>query len=331
MLDEGNEARDAKKFAEAEKSYKAAIRLSARDWRASYGLGNVYSDQQRWEEAEQAYRQSTSYNSQNADTYVALSYVLLQPRSGGSQAKRLADAEAAARRAIMLQASSAVAYDRLGAALEARGLPVSDTEEAYRKSIEIDPQFAVAYVHLARLIRKDPKRGMEAEPLYGKALNLAKDAPTLVLIGDALQSEQRYLDSEKPLKSALELDAKNPSALFLLGRMHVVLKHYSEAEPFLQQAIAVSPRSYEPYQVLGSAYLRENRLQDAEEVFDKGASVAPPAVRKQFAGSYALGGVGDAYSGAGKTRDAVRAYEAALKLDPQNAEIQKKLADLNAH
>ncbi len=331
LLDEGNEARDSKKFVNAEKSYKAAIRLNGRDWRAPYGIGNVYTDQQRWEEAEQAYRQSAGFNSSNVDTYIALSYVLLQPRSGGSQAKRFADAEAAARRAILLQGNSAVAYDRLGAALEARGLSVADTEHAYRKSIEIDPQFAVAYVHLARLIRKDPKRAIEAEPLYGKALDLARDAPTLVLIGDALQSEQRYKDSEKPLKAALELDAKNPSALFLLGRMYVVLRQYADAEPYLQKAIEVSPRSFEPYQVLGSAYLREDRLADAEDVFGKASSVAPASGRKQLAGSYGFCGVGDGYASAGKTRDAVRAYQAALKLDPQNPEIQKKLAEISAH
>jgi tetratricopeptide (TPR) repeat protein len=330
LLDAGNEARDARKYSEAETNYRNALKLSARNWRAQYGLGNVYTDQQRWDEAEQAYRQAAALNLADADTQIALSYVLLQPHSGGSQAKRLADAETAARRAISVLATNAVAYDRLGAAMEARGLLAADTEQAYRKAIELDPQFAVAYVHLARHIRKDPKRAAEAEPLYGKALELAKDAPTLILIADALQSEQRYLDSEKPLNAALQIDARNPNALFLMGRMQVVLKHYSEAEPFLQKAIEVSPKSFEPYQVLASAYLRENRFEDAEQILMKASVVAPAASRRQLAGSYGFSGIGDGYAGAGRTKDAIRAYQAALKLDPQNTELQRKLAGLSA-
>jgi tetratricopeptide (TPR) repeat protein len=214
--------------------------------------------------------------------------------------------------------------------MEARGLPAADTEQAYRKAIELDPQFAVAYVHLARHIRKDPKRAAEAEPHYGKALELAKDAPTLILIADALQSEQRYLDSEKPLNAALQIDARNPNALFLMGRMQVVLKHYSEAEPFLQKAIEVSPKSFEPYQVLASAYLRENRFEDAEQILMKASVVAPAASKRQLAGSYGFSGIGDGYAGAGRTKDAIRAYQAALKLDPQNADLQRKLAGLSS-
>jgi tetratricopeptide (TPR) repeat protein len=329
-LDEGNEARDNKKFDDAEKAYKEALRLDNHNWRAAYGLGNVYLDQQRWALAEEAYRQASALNISGADIQIALSYVLVQPRADGSQARRLADAETAARRAISLQPQNAVAYDRLGAAMETRGIFTAETEQAYRKAIELDPNFAVAYVHLAREIRRDPKRAAEAEPLYQKASELAKDAPTLVLIGEALQSEQRYQDSEKPLKAALALDANNPSALYLLGRMNVVLKNYKEAEPLLLKAIEVSPRSFEPYQVLVSDYLKLGRFDDAENILNKASSVAPSSIHKQLAGGFGFTGVGDGYAGAGRTKDAIRAYQAALKFDPQNSDVQRKLSQLNS-
>jgi tetratricopeptide (TPR) repeat protein len=150
-----------------------------------------------------------------------------------------------------------------------------------------------------------------------------------VLIADALQSEQRYQDSEKPLKSALTIDPGNPSALFLLGRMHVVFKEYQDAEPFLRKAIEISPQSFEPYPVLGAAYLRENRWEDAEQVLTKASSIAPVSSRKQLAGNYGFLAIGDGYLSAGRTRDAVRAYQAALKLDPDNGEVQRKLNELN--
>src|ERR1700741_2814285 len=61
LLDKGNEARDAKKFADAETAYKDVLKLKPRDARAAYGLGNIYSDHQRWDEAEGAYRNSVAW------------------------------------------------------------------------------------------------------------------------------------------------------------------------------------------------------------------------------------------------------------------------------
>src|SRR6185295_15900920 len=58
LLDKGNEARDARKFTDAETAYKEVLKLKPRDARAAYGLGNIYSDQQRWDDAEAAYRNS---------------------------------------------------------------------------------------------------------------------------------------------------------------------------------------------------------------------------------------------------------------------------------
>jgi superkiller protein 3 len=325
-LDTGNEARDAHKYAEAEQSYRTALQLNAREWRASYGLGNVYADQQRWEDAEKAYRQAVGANQQNADLQIAVSYVLVQPRAGGAGARRLAEAEAAARRAVELQPSNAIAYDRLGVALEERGLSASETETAYRRAVELDVQFAVAYVHLARLLRKN-NRATEAEPYYRRAIELAQDAPTLVLIAAALQSEQRWNESEPVLSRALSLDARNPGALFLMGRLRVVQKRFDDAEPLLKSAIEASPRSFAPYSVLGSAYLRLNRLDDAEKIYNRAVDVATAGERKGLAGSFGFGGIGDEYMKAGRRTDAARAYQRALQLDPTNAELQTKLAN----
>src|SRR5882724_3047495 len=132
LLDKGNEFRDNRRFAEAEQSYQSILKLKPLDARAAYGLGNVYSDQQRWENAEAAYRNAVQWAPRDADALVALSVVLVQPRSGGDNAKRLADAEAFARRAVQIQPQNAVAWDRLGVALQSRGLFNSETEHSYR-------------------------------------------------------------------------------------------------------------------------------------------------------------------------------------------------------
>src|SRR2546429_7664793 len=163
-ISDGNDARDARKFAVAESSYRAAVNLKQQDARAFYGLGNIFVDQQRWNDAEDAYRKALQFAAANPDVLMALSFVLVEPRSGASNAKRFTDAEYFARRATQLQPTSAVAFDRLGAAMIARGIFNHDTETALRRAVELDPNLVVAKVHLARLLRHT-NRSAEADPI----------------------------------------------------------------------------------------------------------------------------------------------------------------------
>ena len=325
LLDKGNQFRDARRFVEAEAAYQSILKLKANDGRAAYGLGNIYSDQQRWEEAEVAYRNAALWSPSDVDALVALSAVLVQPRTGASNAKRFADAESFARRAVQLQPKNAVAWDRLGVALQARGLFNNETEHAYRRAVELDPQFPVAYAHLARVLRR-LGRNDEAESLYGQATQLAKDPATLNLIAESLQAEQQWQNSEPVLKRALELDARNPTALYLMGRMLVVFKRYQESEPYLKLATEVSPRAFQPFNLLGRTYLALDRFEEAEVTYERAAEFASPGDQKQLAGIYGFEGVGDGYMKAKKKPSAARAYKRALELDPGNKELEQKLA-----
>jgi len=325
LLDKGNQFRDARRFAESEAAYQSILRINPRDGRAAYGLGNIYSDQQRWEEAETAYRNAATWSPSDVDALVALSVVLVQPRTGASNAKRFAEAESFTRRAIQLQPENAVAWDRLGVALQSRGLFNNETENAYRRAVEIDPEFAVAYAHLARVLNRMGKTS-EAEPLYEKATQLAKDPPTLNLIAESLQAEQQWQNSEPVLKRVLELDARNSTALYLMGRMLVVFKRYQESEPYLKLATEVSPRAFQPFNLLARTYLALDRFEEAEVTYERAASFASPGDRKQLAGIYGFEGVGDGFMKAKKKPSAARAYRRALELDPGNKELEEKLS-----
>jgi tetratricopeptide (TPR) repeat protein len=324
LLEKGNEFRDARRFAEAEDAYQNVLKLKPRDSRASYGLGNVYADQQRWEEAENAYRNAVQGPS-DVDALVALSVVLVQPRTGAGNAKRLADAEMFARRALQLQPKNPVAWDRLGVALQARGIFSDETERAYRRAVELDPGFAVAYAHLARVLKRRG-RPEDAAPLYEKAATLAKDPATLNLIAESLQAEQQWENSEPILKRALELDARNPNALYLLGRMLVVYKRYQEAEPHLKLATEVSQKAFQPFNLLGRTYLALERYEEAEVTYERAAGFASAGDRKDLSGAFGFEGVGDGYMKAKKKTSAVRAYKRALELDPANKQLEQKLA-----
>lgn len=325
LLEKGNQFRDARRYAEAEDSYQGVLKLKPRDGRAAYGLGNIYADQQRWEEAEIAYRNAVLWSPADADALIALSVVLVQPRTGAANAKRFADAETFARRAIQLQPNNAVAWDRLGVALQSRGVFNDETEHSYRRAVELDSQFPVAYAHLARVLKRMGRKD-EAAALYQQAIGLAKDPPTLNLIAESLQAEQQWLDSEPVLKRALEMDARNSTALLLLGRMLLVYKRYQEAEPYLKTATEMSPRAFQPFNLLGRAYLALDRFEEAEVTYERAAQFASVGDRKQLAGVYGFEGVGDGYLKAKKKPSAARAYRRALELDPGNKQVAEKLS-----
>jgi len=325
LLDDGNGFRDARKFPEAETAYQGVLKLKPRDNRAAYGLGNVYSDQQRWVDAEAAYRNAVAWAPTDADAYVALSVVLVQPRVDGDNAKRFADASDFARKAVQIDPKMAVAWDRLGVALQTRGIFNSETEHAHRRALELDPQFAVAYAHLAKVLNRLGK-STEAVPLYDKATELAKEPATLNLIAESLQGEQLWPASEPVLKRALEMDPRNPASLVLMGRYLIIYKRYSEAEPYLKTATEISSKAFQPFILLGRTYLALDRLSDAETTYERASTLAVLGEKKQLAGSFGFEGVGDGYMKARQKNDAARVYQRALDLDPGNKNIEIKLA-----
>ena len=322
-VDEGNTARDERNYPRAEAAYRRAQNLKSKDSRAVYGLGNIFADQQRWEEAERAYRQAILLEPDAAGAYIALSYVLTQPVIAANLSDRYTEAEKTARKAIELEADNAFAYDQLGVALELRGIISAESQNAYRRAIQIEPEFALAYAHLGRILRRNGKQTESAEA-YRQAIQYSTDVPTMILVADVMQSEQRFLDSEQLLRRALALDAKNPTALNMLGRALSTRGAFDEAEKILRKASEVSPNSFVSYTLLGSLSLRRARLDDAEKWLNKALTVVSQNERRRLAQEFEA--VGDAFTKVGKRADAQRLYRQAMALDGTKTILTEKLA-----
>ncbi len=327
-IEEGNNERNGRNYVQAEVAYLRAQNLKLNDSRAIYGLGNLYSDQGRWEEAEKAYRSAIKIDPTNPDAYIALSFVLTQPIAGTNLIERYAEAEKLSRRAIELDSENAIAYDQLGVSLELQGNIASETQIFYQKAVKLDPTFALAYAHLGRLLRK---KGLinESSLAYVNSIQYSVDVPTMILVADVMQSQQRYMDSEQLLRRALRQDSKNPTALYLLGRALTTRGSYEEAEAVLKKSAEVSPKSFVSYTLLGSLFLRQGKFDTAENYLEEALKVVSPNEQKRLA--LAFESVGDSYFEAGKKQDAVRVYRKAVALDEKRVDLVSKLNKIQAN
>ena len=316
-------ARDAREYTKAESAYLRAQSLQNKDSRAVYGLGNLYSDQQRWEEAERAYRTAMEIEPTAPESYIALSYVLTQPIIGTNLAERYSEAEKLARRAIELNPKNAFAYDQLGVALELGGKIGQETQGNYRRAIKLEPTFALAYAHLGRLLIKTGLTD-QSNAAYSQSIKLAADVPTMILVADVMQSQQKYNESEQLLRRALKDDEKNPTALYLLGRALTVRESYDEAEKVLKKSAEVSPKSFVSYTLLGSMSVRRGKFADAEKYLMKAVRIVSENEKKRLAQEFEA--VGDGYLRAGKNKDAVRVLRQAIALDKEKIGLTEKLA-----
>jgi tetratricopeptide (TPR) repeat protein len=323
LIEDGNSARDDRNYSGAETAYQRAKAIKPKDPRAIYGLGNLYSDQQRWEEAESAYRAALQIDPKDPIAHIALSYVLTQPLAADNLSDRYEEAEKLARRAIQLAPSNPLAFDQLGAALELRGLIGPETENAYRKAIQFDPSFAPAYAHLGRLLRR---RGLikESTAAYQQAIDRSIDLATKILVAEVMQSEQRYAESEKLLREAIEEDPKNPAALLLLGRASTAMGNFGDAETILRRSLDVSSNGYQPNSLLAALYLRQGKFGQAENALLQAQRFAPAIEKRQLARQFET--VGDGYYKTGKRSNAGRCYRQAMMLDNENTSLAVKLA-----
>ena len=323
-IEEGNIARDRRDYTIAETAYvrAKAVKLQEKDFRAVYGLGNIYSDQQRWEEAEEAYREAIGISPASPEPYVAISFVLTQPMIGRDLSVRYLEAQKMARRAIELDPKNPIAYNQYGLALELSGNIDSATQNAYQRAVDLDPDFALAYAHLGRLLRRNGKT-KESGEAYTRAISLAKDVPTMILVADVLQSQQRYKESELLLRQALREDGKNPTALFLLGRALTARAEFPEAETVLKKSIEISPKSIVSYMLLSSLYVRRNDFTKAENSLIKALQIISENEKKILA--QAFESVGDGYFSTDKRKEAVRAYQQAIALDGEKSSLSDKL------
>jgi TolB-like protein/tetratricopeptide (TPR) repeat protein len=190
-------------------------------------------------------------------------------------------------------AGLAATYSDLG--LVFYGEPPGETRPkmlvAARKALELDPELAEARVLLADALQRD-WHWAEAEAEYRQAINLSpSDASAHAGLADWLLCRGRTEEALASARRALELD---PLA-FDSGQVGWILFHarrYDEAIRELRTAVTIEPKDPTSLWILGFALTGAGQFDEAIRTLEKAASLSDrnPAVLGVLVRAYARGG-----------------------------------------
>jgi tetratricopeptide (TPR) repeat protein len=238
-----NAARSAStpRYSEAEVNYKLAARQDPNDARAHAGLGNVYLDQGRIQDAVDAYRQALKVKKEYVDAYQPLSYSL-------AQLNRFPEAIETLKQALEYDPGNPEIYNNLGYAYgHAERYP--EAVEASQRAITLLGQTGDSY-----------KQGLQNrnEVLSNAFKNL----------GNAYSGLKDYGAAADALKKAAAIEPTNAAAQFNLGLTLYNARRYSEAIEAYKEVVKLRPQLAAAHYNLGLTYVAINDQASARQEYD---------------------------------------------------------------
>ncbi len=195
--------------------------------------------------------------------------------------------------AVQVNPGSPIAHEVLGHAAREKG-EWRAAREHYEKVLQSNAVSAEIHFHLAEIERLHGS-AEKAIPLYEKTLTLDSSyARAYGSLGLALLAGERFDEAQKNFEKAVEIEPNDYEAVKNLGLLHVRKKEYAEGAPLLRRALT----------------LAEERN-------------APPTDRALI---HAL--LGLALANTNQTETAREHLALAVKLEPNNQEAHRVLADI---
>lgn len=192
-----------------------------------------------------------------------------------------AEAEAAIRQVIALDATDAWAWSGLGWALSNQAGRADEAERAYRRAIELDANIAWSWLGLGCLLSGVSGRAVEAEAAYRRAIEIdASDFWVWFKMGEFLAGvPDRVQEAEAAFRRATEIDASNFWVWERLGRLLVALDgRDEEAEAAFRCAIDLDAARVPSWLGLGLVLSRmAGRSDEAECAYRRAIEIDPTA------------------------------------------------------
>jgi len=336
----------AKNFNAAEDKIRALLRNDNDAEKAApnnaplhFVLGTILRRQDRFDEAIDAFTESSRLMPGFPETHSQLSYLFYRTDDTG-------DALAEARTALSMDPANAEAYRYLGLALYAEGhydaalhafdesikrepagsvanadvyfdtgITYRDQGDlrraavAYRHALSLRPDFWEAHSNLGVVLHDQGKLD-EAVAEYRSAKRLKpEDASVRNNLGNTLCDKEDFDSAITEFKDLYRQSPEWEGGHNCLARAYMSKHDYPSAIRELQAAIAVNPAGAAEHRVLGQALLLSGRDQEALEVLRKAVTLNP----ESSLGHHYLG---TAFVNTQQMAEAEKEFREALRLEP---------------
>lgn len=168
-LQQGDQAMQASRLADAESAYQQAIKLAPEDPRPHVALGDLYLFEQKPGPAELEFMKVLELDSKNAPAHASLGNLYASQLQTGL-------AESQYRAAVVLDPTKTAYRLSLGTTLQKEG-KLGEAEAQFRTATGLDPKNAHAHLALANLLNTMSNRQTEAQAEYAQVKALD---PTLI-------------------------------------------------------------------------------------------------------------------------------------------------------
>jgi DNA-binding winged helix-turn-helix (wHTH) protein/TolB-like protein/Flp pilus assembly protein TadD len=186
------------------------------------------------------------------------------------------------------------------------GLPASETlpkaRAAADRALQLDASLAEAHTSSA-LIYKNQWRWAEAEEGYKHAISLNPNYATAhQWLGYYYLAKRQFDDALRETKRALELDPLSPIINDQFALVHLLKNDFDSVVELCRRNLELHPSFAGTHYLLGSAYLKQKRYNEATAEFEKAAELSGRA-------SQWLSDLGYCYAVTGKQTEANRIVE----------------------
>ena len=228
------------------------------------------------------------------------------------------EAREVAMRATVLAPDHAGAWFNLGAAQENLG----DLEQcvlSYRRALEIDPDFAEAWSNLGQALAAggDLARGIAA---YRRAIAAnPRLAPVWSNLGSALLDANEPEEAITACRHAVALDPAFPGAWNNLANALLEQGEYEAAADACEHALRLAPELGEAWSNLGCALMEQGRLERSFAAHRRALGLLPASARAHY-------NLGLALERDRQHARAAERYRGAVDLDPDFAVAWTRLA-----
>jgi protein O-GlcNAc transferase len=254
-------------LANAEKGYRALLRIDARDFDATYLLGLVLSQKGEFDKAEAQFRRAIKINPRAASAFHDHGNALLE-------IDRPADAVAQYDKSIALDPTLADAFNNRGNALIRLGR-FDEAVTSFDRAIALNPTHAIAYYNRASALRR-LRRHEEALANYQQSI-LQKPgyAEAHNNCGNILLELQRPDAALAAYDKAIAINPFFAEAHCNRAAALIDLRHYEDALSASDRAVALKADFPDAWRARGDCLRNLERYEESLAAYDQALLLSP--------------------------------------------------------